>query len=91
MPFGAYDRIVSLIELKRAFISITNRVVLMIDSSKFGQQSMYLSVPIENAHTIITDEKAPPETIKQISDTGKEILIVETDTCNIIKRYNSID
>jgi DeoR family transcriptional regulator of aga operon len=90
MPLGAYDAIVSLIESKRASMNITKRVVLLMDSSKFSRRSMYLSVPINNVHTLITDEKTPHEIIQQLKDMGKETIVVDTDTKTIIEHYNKI-
>jgi DeoR/GlpR family transcriptional regulator of sugar metabolism len=90
MPLGAYDSIVSLIESKRAFMSITKRVVLLVDSSKFNRHSMYLSVPIGNVHTVITDENAPRDVVNQLIDLGKETIIVDTETKSIIEHYNKI-
>lgn len=90
LPLGAYDSVVSLIPAKRAFLDITKRVVLMIDSSKFNVQSMYLSVPIEKVHTIITDIRAPREDIKQIIDLGKELIIADPETSEIVEHYNKM-
>ena len=90
LPLGAYDAIVSLIESKRAFLNITKRVVLLLDSSKFIRQSMYLSVPINNVHTIITDEKAPVDIVQQLIDMGKEMIIVDSESKTIIEHRNKI-
>ncbi|MCP4751463.1 MAG: DeoR/GlpR transcriptional regulator [Proteobacteria bacterium] len=88
LPQGAFDSIVSLINAKRSFIDITKRVVLLLDSSKFKQQSMCLSVPIETIDTIITDEKAPKDIVEQIVDLGKELVVVETVTGSIVSHHN---
>lgn len=88
MPQGGFDSVVSLIPAKRAFMDITKRVVLMVDSSKFQVQSMYLSVPSEHIHTIITDNNTPREILQQIIASGKELIIVDPDSCSISEHCN---
>ncbi len=86
-PEGAFDAIVSLIELKRKYISITKRVVLLIDSSKFDLQSMYLSVPIGNVDTMITDSKTPSEIIDRLKDSIREVYVADIKTQQICEHY----
>jgi len=88
MPAGAFDSIVSLIEIKKTFIEITKRVVLLEDSSKFRKQAMCLSVPLERVSTIITDEDAPRDVLKQIIDAGKELFVAKTCDGSILEHHN---
>lgn len=88
MPQGGFDSVVSLIPAKRALMDITKRVVLMVDSTKFLAQSMYLSVPFEHIHTIITDINAPRDILQRIIDSGTELIIVDPETSSISEHCN---
>jgi DeoR family transcriptional regulator, fructose operon transcriptional repressor len=55
------------IEVKRAMLQISNRVILLLDSSKFGIQSLMEVVPLRRIHFMIT-EAPPPPAIQQLLD-----------------------
>jgi DeoR/GlpR family transcriptional regulator of sugar metabolism len=90
MPAGAFDSIINLIEIKKTFIEITKRVVLLEDSSKLKKQAMCLSAPLEKVNTIITDEEAPVEVLEQVIDAGKELFIARISDGSILKHYNPL-
>jgi len=88
LPLGAFDSTISLIEVKKMYLAIAKKVIYMADSSKFDRHSLSLSVPLDKIDTIITDEKVPGETAKKLADMGKELLIVDTKTAEVLERYN---
>lgn len=88
LPLGAFDSTISLIEVKKMYLAIAKKVIYMADSSKFDRQSLSLSVPLDKIDTIITDEKVPRETAKRLAELGKELLIVDTKTDEVVERYN---
>ena len=90
MPAGAFDSIVSLIEIKKTFIEITKRVVLLEDSSKLKKQAMCLSVPLDKVSTIITDEDAPADVVKEIIAERKELFIVRISNGDILEHHNPL-
>lgn len=53
------------IEVKRAMLQIANRVILLLDSSKFGIQSLMEVIPLRRIHFMVT-ESPPPPAIQQL-------------------------
>lgn len=76
MPGGTYESLLPLIEIKRAIVSVSKKVILVADHSKFENKSLSLSIPLENIHTIITDDKTPEFVVKDLENVGKEIIVV---------------
>ncbi len=52
------------IEIKRALAAASSRVVVLIDSRKFGQTSTSVMIHPKRLHAVVTD-KMPPEAIKR--------------------------
>ncbi|MFQ3566160.1 MAG: DeoR/GlpR family DNA-binding transcription regulator [Aggregatilineales bacterium] len=63
------------IQVKRAMISSAERVVLLIDSSKFGIRSLKQVLPIEQVHAIVTDKEPPSEYIDWLARANVELHI----------------
>jgi DeoR family transcriptional regulator, fructose operon transcriptional repressor len=88
LPLGAFDSTISLIEVKKMYLAVAKKVIYMADSSKFDRQSLSLSIPLDKIDAIITDEKVPRETARRLAELGKELLIVDTKTEEVVERYN---
>lgn len=58
----------------RAILSIAPQVVVLADHSKFGRVSSMLVAPVTSAHTIITNQETPKETVKQLRDVGVKVI-----------------
>ena len=76
LPQGTYESLLQLIEVKRAIVSVSKKVVLLADHSKFESKSLSLSVPTKNINMIITDNLAPVKIIDEIKKTGIEMIVV---------------
>lgn len=76
LPEGTFEPLLPLIEVKRAIVSVSNKVVLLLDHSKFETRSLCLSIPIEEIHTIITDSRTPKNFIDELREMGKEVFVV---------------
>ncbi len=75
LPYGTYEAQLPLIEVKKAIVSVSNKVILLADHSKFETKSLCLSVPIDDIDMIITDNSVSEETINEIKKLGKEIIL----------------
>lgn len=73
---GTFEAQLPLIEVKKAIVKASNKVILLADHSKFEAKSLCLSIPMEDIDTIISDDKLPEEIITNLRDTGKEVIIV---------------
>jgi DeoR/GlpR family transcriptional regulator of sugar metabolism len=88
IPHGAFDANVSLVESKRMFANISKKVIMLLDSTKFDRDSLCLSVPLQSIHTIITDDEVPQNCVDYLVKIGKEVIIVNTRTNEIIQHLN---
>jgi DeoR/GlpR family transcriptional regulator of sugar metabolism len=75
LPQGTFEVELPLIEVKRAIVSVSKKVVLVADHTKFESKSLSLSIPMDDIHTIITDDKTSPKIIQEIKKMGKEVII----------------
>ncbi|HHW47338.1 MAG TPA: DeoR/GlpR transcriptional regulator [Clostridiaceae bacterium] len=76
IPEGAFEAQIPLIEVKRAIVSVSKKVILLADHTKFESRSLCLSIPFEDIDTIITDDKVSPAIVKQLKERGKEVILV---------------
>lgn len=67
------------IQVKRAMWQSADRVILLMDSSKFGKRSLASILPLEAVHTLVTDQNAPQEMLKQFEVMGIKIHIAPTE------------
>lgn len=74
-PEGISDPNVFEIQVKKAMAERAERVVLLIDSSKFGRRSLYPSIALSQVSALVTDAAAPKELLEQLSQLGVAIHI----------------
>lgn len=72
---GIFERLLALVEVKRAMIKSSKEVILLADHSKFGFVSLLKVIPIKQINVVITDDKTSPEYIKILEGEGVEVLI----------------
>lgn len=63
--------------LNRSMVRSADQVILVMDSSKFGQVCLHKVMDIELVSILITDTGAPMETVKQLREQGVEVILVE--------------
>lgn len=63
------------IQVKRAMIGSASRVILLMDSSKFGVRSLKQILPIEQVMALVTDQEPPPEYRSWLEAAGVELHI----------------
>jgi len=76
-PEGLFESMLQLIEIKRALVDSSEKVVLLSDHSKFKSKSLCLSIPFTDIDRIITDNKTNPEIIEKIRGLGVAVSVVE--------------
>jgi DeoR/GlpR family transcriptional regulator of sugar metabolism len=54
------------------------KVVLLADSSKFGQQALSALCRLDEIDTIVTDSALTPEQRQAVTDAGVELIIAKT-------------
>lgn len=64
------------IEVKREMCGQSARVVLLLDSTKFGQRSLCSLLPLSKIHTLVTNESAPKAALNAFRKAGVIIELV---------------
>lgn len=63
------------IQIKRAMKRSSDKLILLLDSSKFGKRSLETVLPLSEIHILVTDQGAPQEHLDKLSRAGIEIHI----------------
>ncbi len=65
----------SMVDIKRRMAAISDRIVALVDHTKFGRKSLFKSVAAEEIDVLITDAKTPSAVLEPYREMGMEILI----------------
>jgi DeoR family deoxyribose operon repressor len=63
-------------EIKKTFIKLAKRIILVADSTKFGKISISYFASLDQVNTIITDDGLSPEYRDIIENSGIELIVV---------------
>lgn len=74
-PEGLTDVNLLEIQVKRAMAASASRVVLLMDSTKFGVKSLAKVIDLEAGQVLITDEGAPADAVARLAALGVEVHI----------------
>lgn len=74
-PAGITNSHGLLIEIQLAMMNAARRVVLCVDHTKFGRQSISHLCALEAIHTVVTDQPPPPEMRAALSKAGLELIV----------------
>ncbi|MCL4559300.1 MAG: DeoR/GlpR family DNA-binding transcription regulator [Chloroflexi bacterium] len=66
--------------LKSVMKQNTDRVIMLVDSTKFGIRSLVQVMPLEDVDVIVTDPGAPQEMIAALRERGMDVRVVEEGT-----------
>lgn len=75
--FGATTESPQLAEVIRKVAANSRQVILLADGSKFAQQALLTSLPVEDLDRVITDSSAPQERIDELLAAHIEVEVVE--------------
>jgi DeoR/GlpR family transcriptional regulator of sugar metabolism len=56
-------------------IKAARQVIVVADSSKLGQASLFDVAPLSDVHVIVTDQGAEPEIVEQFQAQGIQVVI----------------
>lgn len=76
-PEGLTDVNLLEIQVKRAMAASASRVVLLMDSTKFGIKSLAKVIELEGGQTLVTDAGAPEDTVARLAALGVEVHIAQ--------------
>jgi DeoR/GlpR family transcriptional regulator of sugar metabolism len=66
-----------LVEIQRAMMRAARKVVLCLDSTKFGRQSISPLSDLEPIDVIVTDKAAPADMVKRLRKKGLQVILAE--------------
>ncbi len=78
-PAGITNSHGLLIEIQRAMMQAAQRVILCLDYSKFGRQSISRLCGLEAIDTLITNELPPPEMLVALEKAGVELIVTSAE------------
>jgi DeoR/GlpR family transcriptional regulator of sugar metabolism len=64
-----------LIDIQRAMINAAQRVILCLDHTKFGRQSVSVLCDLTCLDTVVTDSAAPPDLVEALRSRGLEVIV----------------
>lgn len=64
-----------LIDIQRAMMQAARRVIMCLDHTKFGRQSVSALCDLEPVHTVVTDASASKELVEALRNRGKEVIV----------------
>lgn len=70
-----YNQNLLLVESERRMIEQTQRVVLLIDSSKFGQRALAKLGMLEEIDVVVTDSEISEETRREVEAKGCQLIV----------------
>lgn len=73
-----------LIEIQRAMMKAARRVVLCVDHTKFGRQSISRLCELDAIDTLITDQVPLPEMQRALKAAGVELIVASADGPQVI-------
>lgn len=62
-------------DVKQAMAQASTQVILLLDSSKFGVQSLMKVVALQQIDTLVTDAGAPEDVVAELRAAGIEVII----------------
>ena len=73
-----------LIEIQRAMMQAAQRVILCVDHTKFGRQSISQLCGLDAVDTLITDRAPSPEMEAALRDAGVELIVASLEGAQVI-------
>jgi DeoR/GlpR family transcriptional regulator of sugar metabolism len=75
-----------LIEIQRAMLAAAQRVILCLDHTKFGRQSVSRLCDLDAVDIIVTDSAAPADLVQALRERGLEVVVASPDAAAKIAR-----
>lgn len=68
--------------VRQAMLDISDRHILLMDSSKWGARALAIVAPLQEIHCIITDSENPDEDCQSLRDAGIDVISAPTTPSN---------
>ena len=71
-----------LIDIQRAMLKAAQKIILCLDHSKFGRQSVSPLCGLDMVDTIVTDHRAPHDLVAALRERGVEVIVAPAAQAN---------
>jgi DeoR/GlpR family transcriptional regulator of sugar metabolism len=75
VPEGLTDVSADEAEVKRPLVAMCRQVVAVLDATKWGRVGLASFAALDQIHTVITDEYAPPDLVAQVRAAGIAVIL----------------
>ncbi len=72
---GTFESSMGTLRIKQVVAAHCDRLILLIDYSKFGQRALCKVLDVSQIHTIVTDSQSPQEAIDLLQQNGNEVRV----------------
>lgn len=66
-------------ETDRVLVESARKVVVVADHSKLGVVALARIIPLSKVDVFVTDDQAPPETIRELELSGARVIVAEKE------------
>ncbi len=88
-PGGTFEHSQTMMNTKRILASIADKIVVLMDYTKWSGSSIFNCLPLDQIDIIITDDKAPESNIRQAVEAGIEVIVANTADHTIAAHYTA--
>jgi len=74
MDYGLSTVDPAIAPIKRKMISMSKNIIVVSDHTKFNKSCLFQVAPLQEIHTIVTDDRVNTDDIQRISDLGVKII-----------------
>ena len=74
---GLTDQDMREVEVKQAMMHSAREVILVADSTKWGQVKLARVAPLSGVHKVVSDDQLPPEAVAAFETAGVEVITPE--------------
>ena len=74
MDYGLSTVDPAIAPIKRKMISMSKDIIVVSDHTKFNKSCLFQVAPLQEIHTIVTDDRVNTDDIQRISDLGVKII-----------------
>jgi DeoR/GlpR family transcriptional regulator of sugar metabolism len=74
---GTYESSIGTLRIKQLMARQSSKLVLLVDSSKFGQRALCKVLDIGSIHVVVTDMNCPKTVIQALRDAGRQVVVAD--------------
>jgi DeoR family ulaG and ulaABCDEF operon transcriptional repressor len=76
-PWGIMEGDPLLVHAERQFLSQSEKLIILADSSKFTTRKSIIMCPLEKVHTVVTDSNIDDDSRKMLQEAGVNLVIAD--------------